>query len=218
MNRFSKILFASISTIALVSAFLVMKANVAFADGICPDKQKVEAGGVCSDGVTIPDKDPALPLHCPGSAQQGPIGPTYSVTCPARTGRVQCVYTEQDGLCKDFRGRVVFEAKKEQGTDVAASTAKPVEIDKECDNINDPTRPCQMLVYLKNGINFLSAVAGIAITFSLIWAGYQYMTARANAGIVTAAKNRIIMTLVALLLYIFMYAILNWLIPGGLFP
>jgi hypothetical protein len=189
-----------------------------YADGVCPDGQKVEAGGVCSDGVTIPDKDPALPLHCPGSAQQGPIGPTYSVTCPARTGRVQCVYTEQDGLYKDFRGRVVFEAKKEQGTDVAASTAKPVEIDKECDNINDPTRPCQMLVYLKNGINFLSAVAGIAITFSLIWAGYQYMTARANAGIVTAAKNRIIMTLVALLLYIFMYAILNWLIPGGLFP
>jgi hypothetical protein len=99
-------------------------------------------------------------------------------------------------------------------TDKTAAT----KIDTECDNINDPSKPCQMLVYLKNGINFLSAVAGIAITFSLIWAGYQYMTARANAGIVTAAKNKIIMTLVALLLYIFMYAILNWLIPGGLFP
>jgi multisubunit Na+/H+ antiporter MnhB subunit len=64
----------------------------------------------------------------------------------------------------------------------------------------------------------LSAVAVLAITFSLMFAGYQYMTARANAGQVTAAKNRIIMTIVALLLYIFMYAVLNWLIPGGIFP
>lgn len=100
---------------------------------------------------------------------------------------------------------------------MSTASEAATKIDTECDNIDDPSKPCQMLVYLKNGINFLSAVAGIAITFSLIWAGYQYMTARANAGIVTAAKNRIIMTLVALLLYIFMYAILNWLIPGGLF-
>jgi hypothetical protein len=91
-------------------------------------------------------------------------------------------------------------------------------LETECNDVTNKNDKCTLLEYLKNGINFLSAVAVLAITFSLMFAGYQYMTARANAGQVTAAKNRIIMTIVALLLYIFMYAVLNWLIPGGIFP
>ncbi len=75
---------------------------------------------------------------------------------------------------------------------------------------------CRLLLYLRNGINFLSAVAGMAIVFSLMWAGYEYITARDNPNAVSGAKNRIVMTIIALLLFIFMYAILNFLIPGGL--
>jgi hypothetical protein len=49
-------------------------------------------------------------------------------------------------------------------------------------------------------------------------AGFQYMTARDNAGQVQKARNRIVMTIVALAIYIFMYALLNFLIPGGVLP
>jgi archaellum component FlaF (FlaF/FlaG flagellin family) len=62
----------------------------------------------------------------------------------------------------------------------------------------------------------LSAVAGIALVASMMIAGYIYMTARDNAGQVEKAKSRIVQTLFALILFIFMYALLNFLIPGGL--
>jgi hypothetical protein len=42
------------------------------------------------------------------------------------------------------------------------------------------------------------------------------MTAQDNAGQIEKAKARIIQTLLALALFIFMYALLNFLIPGGL--
>ncbi len=77
---------------------------------------------------------------------------------------------------------------------------------------------CKILEYLVRGINFLSAVVGLVAVFSLMWAGYQYITARDNMQSVSAAKNRIAITIFALLMYIFMYAILNFLIPGGLIP
>ncbi len=45
--------------------------------------------------------------------------------------------------------------------------------------------------------------------------GYQYMTAKDNSGQVEAAKKRILWALIALGLFIFMFSLLNWLVPGG---
>jgi hypothetical protein len=76
-------------------------------------------------------------------------------------------------------------------------------------------RNCGIIRLLTAGINVLSAIAGMAIIASMMIGGYQYMTARDNSGQVEAAKKRITWALVALGLFIFMYAILNWLVPGG---
>lgn len=67
-------------------------------------------------------------------------------------------------------------------------------------------------------INFLSALATLAIIGSIMIAGYQYMTAQDNAAQVQQAKTRIYWALTALLLFVFMYAILNFLVPGGILP
>lgn len=75
---------------------------------------------------------------------------------------------------------------------------------------------CEIIRYIVVGINFLTALAGIAFVVSIMIAGFQYMTARDNAGQIQKAKSRIVMTLVALAVYIFMYALLNFLVPGGL--
>jgi hypothetical protein len=77
---------------------------------------------------------------------------------------------------------------------------------------------CLILKYTVAGINFLSALAGIALIASLMIAGFQYMTAQDDPSKVQKSKARIIQTLLALLLFIFMYSLLNFLVPGGVLP
>ncbi len=66
-------------------------------------------------------------------------------------------------------------------------------------------------------INVLSVVALSLFVLSMIIAGYQYMTARDNAQQVSDAKNRITTTVISIILFVFGYAFLQWLIPGGVF-
>ncbi len=88
----------------------------------------------------------------------------------------------------------------------------------ECDpppNQDLTSENCGIVAYLVLAINVLSAVAGIAIVASIMIAGFQYMTARDNAGQVEAARKRIVWALLALLIFIFTYAFLNFVVPGG---
>jgi len=66
-------------------------------------------------------------------------------------------------------------------------------------------------------INFMSFGVGIVVVGLIVVGGFQYVTAGGNPQKIEAAKKRIIQAIIALVLFIFMYAILQWLIPGGLF-
>jgi hypothetical protein len=66
-------------------------------------------------------------------------------------------------------------------------------------------------------INFLSIGVVFGVTGMIIVGGIQYVTAGGVPQRIESAKKRIISALIALFLYIFMYAILQWLIPGGIF-
>ncbi len=66
-------------------------------------------------------------------------------------------------------------------------------------------------------IRFLSAGVGIVVIASIIFAGIQYTTSRGDPNAAAAAMKRIQNTALALALYIFGYAILNYLIPEGFF-
>ena len=70
---------------------------------------------------------------------------------------------------------------------------------------------------VQNAVDLMSAVAGIVIVLSIIIGGIQYMTARDNSSQVAAAKNRIMMSILSLVIFIFTYTILQWLVPGGIF-
>lgn len=63
----------------------------------------------------------------------------------------------------------------------------------------------------------MSALVGVVVVLSIIISGIQYSSARDNPQMVAAAKNRIVMSLLALLFFMFSAAFLNWLTPGGLF-
>lgn len=62
----------------------------------------------------------------------------------------------------------------------------------------------------------LAAGVGVVITGSIIVGGIQYAAAGGNPNAVTAAKQRISNSLIALLTFMFIMAFLEWIIPGGL--
>lgn len=64
--------------------------------------------------------------------------------------------------------------------------------------------------------NILGGIAGIVIVGVLIWGGIMYSMAGADPSKITAAKGKIVNALTALLLYVFGFALLQWLVPGGL--
>lgn len=66
-------------------------------------------------------------------------------------------------------------------------------------------------------VNFLSAGVGIVVVAMLIIGGVEYSAAGDNPQKLTAAKQRIINALIALVAFILSFAFLQWLIPGGVF-
>jgi hypothetical protein len=89
-------------------------------------------------------------------------------------------------------------------------TATPAEL-QQCLKNNKITRDLNKIV------NFLSAGVGIVITGAIIVGGIQYILAGDNATALTSARKRIVNGLIALVTFLFMYAFLQWLIPGGAF-
>lgn len=73
-----------------------------------------------------------------------------------------------------------------------------------------------MYVWLIGIIRFLSAGVGIAVVGGIVWGGIMYAAGRDNPGQTQRATAIIVNALIGLLLYIFMFAILNFLIPGGI--
>ncbi|HET9721603.1 MAG TPA: pilin [Candidatus Saccharimonadales bacterium] len=69
---------------------------------------------------------------------------------------------------------------------------------------------------LNNIVNFLAAGVGIVVIAMIIVGGIQYSIAGDNQDAVGKAKTRIVNAMIALVTFIFAYAILQWLIPGGL--
>lgn len=76
---------------------------------------------------------------------------------------------------------------------------------------------CGIVRYLLIFINVLSGLVGVVVVAMVIIGGIQYSTAQDNPNALSAAKGRIANALLALLAFLFMFAFLQWLVPGGLF-
>lgn len=66
-------------------------------------------------------------------------------------------------------------------------------------------------------VNFLAVGVGIAVVIGVLMGGYKYITSNGNAGQVEDAKKTIANAIIALFLFAFMYAFINFLVPGGVF-
>jgi hypothetical protein len=99
------------------------------------------------------------------------------------------------------------------GCDGSECVSTPTGQGKNCDDTD-----CDLIgLYVNPAIDILSIIVGLVVTASLIAGGVQYITSSGDSQKTSAAKTRITNTLLAFLAYLFMYAFLNFLIPGGLF-
>ena len=168
-------------------------------------------GTICPDG-SIPVRDSHLPAGCPA----GPDGPAVPGTvCPARPGRAQC--TINGSQCLDVNNTDVSKGDA-QAVQSTALTYTPAPT-----NCSPPkgqpltTTNCQILNYVVLFTNVLAGLVGLVVVSVIIVGGIQYASAGNDPQKINAAKGRIFNALLALVVFIFMYAFLQWLIPGGLF-
>jgi len=76
---------------------------------------------------------------------------------------------------------------------------------------------CGIINYLLIFINVLSAMVGLVVVAVIIVAGIQFSTAGDDPQKLAAAKGRIVNALLAIAVFLFMYAFLQWVVPGGIF-
>lgn len=76
---------------------------------------------------------------------------------------------------------------------------------------------CGLFVkYINPLVAFLSGFVGLAVTIGIIVSGIQYATAGADASKTSAAKVRLRNAIFALIAYLFLFGLMQWLVPGGL--
>lgn len=71
--------------------------------------------------------------------------------------------------------------------------------------------------YINPTIELLSGIIGLIASISLIAGGIQYSAAGGDPQKISAAKNRISKTILALVAYMFLAAFLQFIVPGGVF-
>jgi hypothetical protein len=77
---------------------------------------------------------------------------------------------------------------------------------------------CIVTNYIKPAINFLSVGVGVVVLAMVIIGAIQYSASGGNPQTVAAARKKIVNAVLALLLFAFSYAFLNFIIPGGIYP
>jgi hypothetical protein len=100
--------------------------------------------------------------------------------------------------------------KKEPAKDKV--TCEPGNTNPDC----KPATQADLLKLIQNIIKFLAAGVGVVVTAMFGYSGFRYLTAGNSPSQVADAKSHMSNALLALLLYIFGMALLNFIIPGGI--
>jgi hypothetical protein len=86
----------------------------------------------------------------------------------------------------------------------------------DCNSANLDENNCGIVKYIVLLINALSAIVGVVVVIMIVIGGIQYSVSRDNPQAVQAAKSKIINAIVALVGYMFMFGLLQYLVPGGI--
>lgn len=75
---------------------------------------------------------------------------------------------------------------------------------------------CGIVAYLVVFIQILSAAVGVLVVIMIVWGGIKYTSSKDNPQQTAEAKETIRNAIIGLVAYFFIFAFLQWLIPGGI--
>ena len=166
-------------------------------------------------GVGIQTAYAAIPPGCP-SAPATPVAPnTANYACPLPEGGsvVDGFYVppNQGDIAGNLSKAPVCIALpvKSTGQNQGRCSRGQVEIN------NNAGTGGAIVEYLKAFLFVLNGLVGGIIVLVLVLAGVQYITSAGDPSRIKNAKGRVQAAMTGLVLYLLMYAILNFLIPGG---
>lgn len=93
----------------------------------------------------------------------------------------------------------------------------------QCDAFNNAkdcnaSNGCNLVAkYIQPLINTLAVVVGLLSVVSIMIGGVQFASSDGDPQKAAAAKGRIAKTIIALVSFMFLYALLQFLVPGGIF-
>ncbi len=127
----------------------------------------------------------------------------------------------QKNIASQYRGAEIIDAS---GSPVSGptsgdsgSTGSRSSIQSDCnyDDSNELDGGCKIFSYLIDLINILTALVGVVVVIMIVIGGIQYSAARDNPQAIQAAKGKITNAVLALVVFIFTSAFLQWIVPGG---
>ena len=89
--------------------------------------------------------------------------------------------------------------------------------ENDCRAVNIDASNCGIVQLLDTVFNLVSGAISLAIIGNIIYAGIQYSIAQGDPSKASKSKDRIRNAVIAFLMYISLYAFIQWLIPGGVF-
>lgn len=92
----------------------------------------------------------------------------------------------------------------------------PLGSNTDCNNETGLCNKNPIVRNLNNIVRVLSALVGVVVVGNIILGGIQFAIAGDKADAVSAAKQRVVNGLIALVAFLFIFAFLQWLIPGGI--
>lgn len=101
----------------------------------------------------------------------------------------------------------------------AAETCSGVKtsIDYGCKSTGTGVQATPVFALLLAAVNFLSIGVGIVVIGGILWGAFLYITANGNSGKTEQAMSIVVNSVIGLFVYAFLFAIVNFLVPGGLF-
>lgn len=190
-----------------------------------------QASACSSSGSTLVQPGQPLPVRAclaDGRVQKISDVSSSAEACSAIGGQV----VEPNQPLPSFFVKTNAEAAAASGKGVDApnqgeSLESPVPINNEdrerlvnCDGDSDPGKCLDqnpIVQRLVQAINIISVGVGVIVTIMIIIGGIQYASAGGNAQKVQAAKTHITNAIIALIAYFFLFAFLQWVVPGGIF-
>lgn len=154
----------------------------------------------------------------PISAVAAPATPSSSSSSSSASGVTNCTPAKngQSSTCAGLKptcgtaesSGCNYACPVENGQPVCDQAAESSCNQQGCDLISK---------YLNPLINLLSVIFGLVAVISIILGGIQYSASEGDPQKASQAKSRITKTVFAIVSYFFLYAFLQFIVPGGVF-